>query len=100
MPLKRSWPSRKKENQEEKSPDLYAQLKREVQIMRKQGEPPDKDALTFSRYLCDLCSTSHVISGLKQCTVCGRWACEDCWTQEYYLCNSCSGIVALKNVKL
>jgi hypothetical protein len=100
MPLKRNWPKQEKEKEEKEKPDLYTQLKREIPIVRKQGAPPEKDALTFSRYICDLCSTSHSISGLKQCTVCGKWACEDCWTQEYYLCNSCAGVVALKNIKL
>ena len=97
MPLKRRWPHQK---EEEKSPDLYAQLRREVQIIRAQGEPPEKDGLTFSRYTCDLCSTSHTLSALRQCAVCGRWACGTCWTDTYYLCNSCSGIVALKSIKL
>ncbi len=80
--------------------DLYGQLKRDIQVIRKQGEPPEKDPFTFSRYVCDLCSTSHPISELKQCAVCGRWACRECWTQEYYLCNSCNGILALKNINL
>ena len=98
MPLKRNWPSRKEEKKE--NPDLYAQLRREVQAIRDQGEPPEKDGLTFSRYVCDLCSTSHSLSALRQCAVCGRWACSECWTDTYYLCNSCSGIVALKSIKL
>ncbi len=97
MPLKRNWP--KKEEKKE-NPDLYTQLRREVQVIREQGEPPEKDGLTFSRYICDLCSTSHSLSELRQCAVCGRWACSVCWTDTYYLCNSCSGIVALKSIKL
>jgi hypothetical protein len=99
MSSKRRWPSLKKEP-EKRNDDLYAQLKREVQVIRKQGEPPQKNALTFSQYVCDLCSTSHPLSKLKQCAVCGRWACETCWNETYYLCNSCGGIVALKSVKL
>ncbi len=99
MPLKEKLLSRKKESQKEK-PDLYTQLRHEIQIIREQGSPPEKDALTFSRYVCDLCSTSHTLSELRQCAVCGRWACEACWTPEYYLCNSCNGVVALKNIKL
>ncbi|MBU7032630.1 MAG: hypothetical protein HXS53_08870 [Theionarchaea archaeon] len=82
------------------SPDLYAQLKNEIQLIRNQGDPADKDPLSFSRYICDLCSTPYPISELKQCSVCGRWACSACWNQQFYLCNSCSGIVALKSVKL
>ncbi|KYK35013.1 MAG: hypothetical protein HXS48_05850 [Theionarchaea archaeon] len=100
MPLKRNWPNRKKEEEKHEKPDLYTQLKQETQIVRKQGEPPEKDPLAFSKYVCDLCSTTHTISELKQCAVCGRWACESCWTSKYYLCNSCSGIVALKSIKL
>lgn len=94
MPLSRNWPKRGNENQE-KEPDLYKRIRSEVQIMRKQGEPPERDALTFSKYVCDLCSTSHPVSELRQCAVCGRWACAVCWTPEYYLCHSCSGIVRL-----
>ena len=111
MSLKRNWLKRgkekekkkekEKENQElEEKPDLYTQLQREIRIIRKQGEPPEKDTMAFSRYVCDLCNTSHSISELRQCAVCGRWACQSCWTPEYYLCSSCSGIVALKNIKL
>jgi rubrerythrin len=99
MPLKRNWPNRKKEEEKENL-DLYKQLKREVQVVRKQSAPPEKDPLTFSKYVCDLCGTSHAISELKQCAVCGRWACENCWTEKFYLCNSCGGIVALKSIKL
>lgn len=98
MPLKRKWPRRKEEEKE--NPDLYTQLRHEAQVIRNQGEPPEKDGLTFSRYVCDLCSTSHSLSELRQCAVCGRWACASCWTDKYYLCNSCSGIVALKSIKL
>ncbi|MBU7018716.1 MAG: hypothetical protein HXS44_14495 [Theionarchaea archaeon] len=101
MSLKRNWPKRKKEpEKKEEERDLFTQLRKEVHTIRKQGQPPDKDPLTFSRYVCDLCSTSHPLSELKQCAVCGRWACATCWTPEYYLCNSCSGIVTLKNIKL
>jgi hypothetical protein len=91
---------RKNEDVTSLEPDLYRQLKSEIQLIRNQGEPPDKDPLSFSKYVCDLCSTLHVLSELKQCSVCGRWACGDCWNGKFYLCNSCSGIVALKSIKL
>ena len=107
MSLRKSWLKKEKkgkENQkdeERKEPrDLYKQLKREIPIVREQGEPPQKDGLTFSRYMCDLCSTSFSLSELKQCAVCGKWACSNCWTEKFYVCNSCSGIVALKSIKL
>lgn len=111
MSLKRNWLSPKKERgnkninantnaHKQKNRDLYAQLKEEVQTVRKQGEPPQKDSMSFSQYVCDLCSTTHPVAELRQCAVCGRWACSECWTEKYYLCDSCGGIVALKSVKL
>ncbi|MBU7024051.1 MAG: hypothetical protein HXS40_07765 [Theionarchaea archaeon] len=99
MSLKRKWPKREKENPRNE-PDLFSQLKGEIKAVRGQGEPPQKNPLTFSQYLCDLCSTSHPISALKQCAVCGRWACPNCWTDTYYVCDSCGGIIALKSIKL
>lgn len=71
----------------------FRELRNEIAVMRKQGEPPAKDAGTFSQYLCDLCSTPHPVSGLRQCVLCGRWACESCWKDEYYSCRSCAGLI-------
>ena len=81
------------------SPDLFSQLKGEITVMRKQGEPPVKDPHSFARYICDLCSTSHTISELRQCVLCGRWACEACWKDEYYTCKSCAGIITIHTMK-
>ncbi len=78
-----------------KDPDLFSRVRNDVPVMRKQGEPPEKDAATFSRFRCDLCNSSFPSTELKQCTLCGRWACTTCWTQEYYICNSCNGILRL-----
>jgi hypothetical protein len=111
MSLKRNWLSRKKEKENKSkgksknlnkkgNRDLYTQLQEEVQKVRQQGGPPQKDPMSFSQYVCDLCSTTHPIAELRQCAVCGRWACPECWTEKYYLCNSCGGIVELKSVKL
>jgi len=61
--------------------------------MRKQGEPPAKDLGTFAQYTCDLCNTPHPISGLRQCVLCGRWACDACWKDEFYACKSCAGLI-------
>lgn len=95
MPLKRNWPTLKEQEKKREEDNLYKKLKGEAQIIRRQGEPPRKNPLTFSKYLCDLCGTSHSVSELKQCAVCGKWACQACWNSEYYLCNSCAGIVKL-----
>ena len=78
-----------------KQPNLYLQLKKEIPPVRKQGELPAKVPASFSRYYCDLCNSSFTIGELRQCTLCGRWACGSCWTPEYYVCNSCNGILKL-----
>ncbi|KQC02862.1 MAG: hypothetical protein APR55_07585 [Methanolinea sp. SDB] len=92
------WKSRPKNNNRAKNldtSDFYSRLKDDIPVMRKQGEPPEKDPSSFSRFYCDLCNDSFPLSELKQCTLCGRWACTSCWTPEYYLCNSCNGILKL-----
>lgn len=92
------WKSRPKNNNRAKNldtSDFYSRLKDDIPVMRKQGVPPEKDPSSFSRFYCDLCNDSFPLSELKQCTLCGRWACSSCWTPEYYLCNSCNGILKL-----
>ncbi|HUU75833.1 MAG TPA: hypothetical protein VMW63_07045 [Methanoregulaceae archaeon] len=75
--------------------DFYSRLKGDITTMRNQGEPPDKDPSSFSKYYCDLCNAVFPLTELKQCTLCGRWACSSCWTTEFYVCDSCDGIVKL-----
>lgn len=74
---------------------FYSQLRGAIPSMRKQGEPPQKDVSSFSKYYCDLCNDTFPLTGLRQCTLCGRWACPSCWTQEFYVCNSCHGAYKL-----
>ena len=74
---------------------FYSQLKGDIPSMRKQGEPPHKDPSSFSKYHCDLCNDAFPLTGLRQCTLCGRWACTSCWTEEFYVCNSCHGTYKL-----
>lgn len=92
------WKNRSARNKE-KSPgrerDLLSRIRADIPVMRKQGLPPEKDPATFSRYQCDLCNSSFSLNELRQCTLCGRWACPSCWTEEYYICNSCNGILRL-----
>jgi hypothetical protein len=83
-----------------KGPDLLSRVRNDVTVMRKQGEPPEKDTSSFSRYHCDLCNNTFLSTELKQCTLCGRWACATCWTQEYYICNSCNGILRLHMIQV
>jgi hypothetical protein len=77
------------------APDLYHELKEEIPQARKQGELPARDSGSFSKYFCDLCNSPFTIHELRQCSICGRWGCEACWTQEYYICNSCNGILKM-----
>jgi hypothetical protein len=74
---------------------LYSRLRGEIPPMRKPGRPPQKDPSTFSKYYCDLCNDSFPLTEIKQCTLCGRWACPSCWTEDFYVCNSCHGVIKL-----
>ncbi|MDD1714381.1 MAG: hypothetical protein LUQ61_03865 [Methanoregulaceae archaeon] len=87
--------SASEQNKGKGQPDLFSHIKKDIPVLRQQGAPPEKDPGTFSRYQCDLCNGSFSLTGLKQCTLCGRWACPDCWTDEFYICRSCNGIVRL-----
>lgn len=98
LPLRKTLTGKQKKDPEP-VPDLYNILKKEIQPIRKQGELPVRDSTSFSRYVCDLCNSVHPLQELRQCAVCGRWACGGCWTEEYYLCNSCNGIVRLHQVR-
>jgi hypothetical protein len=93
MRLKKS--SASDQNRGKGQPDLFSQIKKDIPVLRQQGASPEKDPGTFSRYQCDLCNGSFPLTSLKQCTLCGRWACPDCWSDEYYICRSCHGIVKL-----
>ena len=78
--------------------ERFRELKKEIAVMRKQGEPPVKDPHTFAQYMCDLCTTPHPVSGLRQCVLCGRWACDACWKDEYYTCRSCAGLIRIHSL--
>ena len=95
---KRNW-AVKEVQKDKKSADRFRELKSEITVIRKQGEPAAKDPRTFSQYLCDLCTTPHTVSGLRQCVLCGRWACSDCWKDEYYTCKSCAGLIRIHQMK-
>lgn len=94
MHLRVPW-HRKGQESAEKSGSFYTLLRSEIIEIRKQGEDPEKDGESFSRYICDLCHARAAVSALRQCVICGRWACPDCWKDEYYVCNSCNGIIKL-----
>lgn len=90
------WKQKSAENNRGHEPDrFYSQLKGNIPSVRKQGEYPEKDPSSFSKYYCDLCNDAFPLTGLRQCTLCGRWACPSCWTQDFYVCNSCHGIYKL-----
>ena len=83
----------------EGSSDLYLHLKAEVGRLRDQGEMPVKDPGSFSRYSCDLCSGAFPMKELRQCSICGRWACGNCFASEFYVCNSCNGVIKLHQTR-
>jgi hypothetical protein len=96
--LKRNW-FRKEAPKSKDTPDLFSELKKEITPIRKQGESPTKDPGSFARYMCDLCSTPHAVSELRQCVLCGRWGCENCWKEEFYTCKSCAGIIKIHSIR-
>ena len=93
---KKNWPAKAPKSNE---PSVLGEIKSEIAVMKKQGEPPAKDPGSFAQYMCDLCNTPHPISGLRQCVLCGRWACESCWKDEYYTCKSCAGLIKIHSLK-
>ncbi|MCU0632448.1 MAG: hypothetical protein MUC66_05695 [Methanolinea sp.] len=76
-----------------------SRLRNDIPRVRNQGDPPEKDPARFSGYHCDLCNSPFAYTELKQCTLCGRWACSSCWTEKYYVCNSCNGIITLHTMQ-
>ena len=94
---KKNWPA--KTAPKSKDAPVISELKKEIAVMRKQGEPPAKDPGSFAQYMCDLCTTPHPVSELRQCVLCGRWACESCWKDEYYTCKSCAGLIKIHQLK-
>lgn len=81
---------------ERKEKNLLYELKGSVKVVRKVGEEPNKDRTSFSKYFCDLCGRSYVISSLVQCNICGRWICrENCLSNRYGICSSCDGVLQL-----
>lgn len=91
---KKNWLGKEPQKNKD-APERFRELKSEIQVIRKQGESPTKDTGTFSQYMCDLCTTPHPVSGLRQCVLCGRWACETCWKDEFYTCKSCAGLITV-----
>ncbi len=94
---KKNWPG--KEAPKSKASLPFRDLRKEIAVMRKQGEPAVKDPHSFAQYMCDLCSTPHPVSELRQCVLCGRWACDACWKDEFYTCKSCAGLIKIHLLK-
>lgn len=96
--LKKNW-LRKEAPKSKDNPNRLREIKNEITVIRKQGEPPVKDPGSFAQYMCDLCSTPHPVSDLRQCVLCGRWACNPCFRDEYYTCKSCTGLLKIHLLK-
>jgi len=95
---KKNWPA-KEAQKNNTAADRLRDLRKEITVMRRQGEPPAKDPHSFGQFTCDLCNTAHPIPELRQCVLCGRWACDSCWKDEYYTCRSCAGLIRIRQVK-
>ena len=94
---KKSW-LQKEAPKNNGTPDRFRELKKEIAVVRNQGEPPAKDLHSFAKYQCDLCSTSHPAAELRQCVLCGRWACDACWKEDLYSCKSCAGLLKIHSL--
>ncbi len=79
--------------------NLYLELRKEIKPLHEQGDLPTKVPGSFGRYYCDLCNATFPIEELRQCSLCGRWTCNSCFTNEYYICNSCNGVLKLYMTK-
>lgn len=99
MHLRIPW-QQKSQDSTEKTRSFYSFLRAVIGEIRRQGDPPLKDGESFSRYICDLCHGAEQVSALRQCVICGRWACPDCWKDDYYVCSSCNGIIRLHLVQM
>jgi len=79
--------------------NFYKQVRKNIEKIREQGEPPRTDLTSFDsmdRYVCDLCKASVERSGLFQCTFCGRWVCRDgCFHADDVACLNCHGVIKL-----
>ena len=96
---KKNWPGKEAPKSKD-TPDRLRELKKEITVMRKQGEPPVKDPRSFSQDTCAISATRLTrYRELRQCVLCGRWACEACWKDEYYTCKSCSGLIKIHQMK-
>ena len=75
---------------------LLQVLKREITPIRKTGERPKRDMLTFNKHFCDTCGVSFETSEMSQCNACGRWVCHKaCLSDRYGLCKSCSDVLQM-----
>lgn len=93
----RLWKSRSPGSRPEKKKeeDFISRIRKDIQRVRRQGDSPTRDPASFSRYSCDLCNDTFPKKDLRQCALCGRWACASCWTENYYACKACNGIITL-----
>jgi hypothetical protein len=97
MPWKIPW-QQKNHPGADRQDNFYSLLRSQISEIRRQGDSPARDGESFSRYVCDLCHRACPVSALRQCVICGRWACPECWKDEYYVCSSCSGIIRLNMI--
>ena len=82
-----------------KEASFYKLVKKNIEKIREQGEPPRTDLGAFDsmdKYVCDLCRASVIRSGLIQCSFCGRWICRDnCFDRDDVSCLNCHGVIKL-----
>lgn len=82
-----------------KERSFYDLVRKNIDKIRDQGEPPRSDLTTFdsmNRYVCDLCKATVDRSGLIQCPLCGRWVCRDmCHNIDDAACMNCHGVIRL-----
>ena len=75
---------------------LFNKVKDSIDVVRKQGDPPEEDLENLENYICDLCKASAGRSEVIQCPFCGRWVCRSrCYNTEELSCVSCAGVIRL-----
>ena len=75
---------------------LFSKVRDSIEVVRRQGDPPEEDLDNLEAYVCDLCKATAERAEVVQCPFCGRWVCRSrCYNPEELCCISCAGVIKL-----